>query len=84
MPESVPMAIGLSNQKLLGVPIQVHASQAEKNKQTASSSWTRITAVGTPKLDIGNLHPDIKEDMIKQIFEPFGMRMFIKKHMPMM
>ncbi|WAR13600.1 RBM39-like protein [Mya arenaria] len=30
--ESVPLAIGLTNQKLLGVPIIVQASQAEKNR----------------------------------------------------
>jgi len=29
-PESVPMALSLSGQKLLGAPIQIHASQAEK------------------------------------------------------
>ena len=57
----------------VGAPIQIHASQAEKNKQAPSNSWTRITAIGQPKLDINNLHPDIKEDMLKQIFEPFGM-----------
>jgi len=72
-PESVSMALSLSGQKLLGAPIQIHASQAEKNKQAPSNSWTRITAIGQPKLDINNLHPDIKEDMLKQIFEPFGM-----------
>ncbi|PWS22702.1 hypothetical protein DKP78_16985, partial [Enterococcus faecium] len=34
---SVPLAIGLTGQRLLGVPIIVQASQAEKNRAAASA-----------------------------------------------
>nr|2CQ4_A Chain A, RNA binding motif protein 23 [Homo sapiens] len=36
--QSVPLAIGLTGQRLLGVPIIVQASQAEKNRLSGPSS----------------------------------------------
>jgi len=34
-PESVPLAIGLSGEKLLGLPIVVDPTEAEKNRAAA-------------------------------------------------
>lgn len=71
--ESVPLALGLTNQKLFGVPIIVQASQAEKNRLTMP---TNVVAKGQPtgpmRLYVGSLHFNITEDMLRGIFEPFG------------
>lgn len=71
--ESVPLAIGLTNQKLLGVPIIVQASQAEKNRTPMPTNViTKTQQTGPLRLYVGSLHFNITEDMLKGIFEPFG------------
>lgn len=71
--ESVPLAMGLSGQKLLGVPIVIQPSQAEKNRVGMSYSDPMIRPEKGPmKLYIGSLHFNITEDMLRSIFEPFG------------
>lgn len=71
--ESVPLAMGLSGQKLLGVPIVIQPSQAEKNRVGMAYSDPMIRPEKGPmKLYIGSLHFNITEDMLKGIFEPFG------------
>uniref|UniRef100_A0A8D2JEY4 RRM domain-containing protein n=1 Tax=Sciurus vulgaris TaxID=55149 RepID=A0A8D2JEY4_SCIVU len=54
---SVPLAIGLTGQRVLGVPIIVQASQG---------------SAGPMRLYVGSLHFNITEDMLRGIFEPFG------------
>ena len=72
--QSVPLALGLSGQKLLGVPISVQQSQAEKNRAagTATMSMYRGQPTGPMRLYVGSLHFNITEDMLRGIFEPFG------------
>jgi len=82
--ESVPLAIALTGQRLLGVPIIVQMSHAEKNRlaamQAAAAAAAReagqgnIPGVipGAAKLYVGSLHYNITEDMLRAIFEPFG------------
>ncbi|XP_052816139.1 RNA-binding protein 39-like [Mya arenaria] len=71
--ESVPLAIGLTNQKLLGVPIIVQASQAEKNRAPMPTNIVaKAPVTGPMRLYVGSLHFNITEDMLKGIFEPFG------------
>jgi RNA-binding protein 39 len=73
--DSVPLAIGLSGQRLLGVPIIVQASQAEKNRLAslaASSLAPLMSKTGPMRLYVGSLHFNITEDMLRGIFEPFG------------
>lgn len=75
--ESVPLAMALTGQKLLGVPILVQASQAEKNRLSMAptllhSKTTSSIALGPMRLYVGSLHFNITEDMLKGIFEPFG------------
>ena len=71
--ESVPLALGLHGQKLLGVPVIVQPSQAEKNR-TGNYIDVRniVKQKGPMRLYIGSLHFNITEDMLRGIFEPFG------------
>ncbi|XP_033755186.1 RNA-binding protein 39-like [Pecten maximus] len=70
--ESVPLAIGLTNQKLLGVPIIVQPSQAEKNRLANAANVLQKGNSGPMRLYVGSLHFNITEDMLRGIFEPFG------------
>lgn len=73
---SVPLAIGLTGQRLLGVPIIVQASQAEKNRAAAAAAAAANNLqkgmFGPMRLYVGSLHFNITEDMLRGIFEPFG------------
>ncbi|KAM9361718.1 RNA-binding protein 39a isoform 1-T1 [Symphorus nematophorus] len=69
---SVPLAIGLTGQRLLGVPIIVQASQAEKNRAAAAANNLQKGTSGPMRLYVGSLHFNITEDMLRGIFEPFG------------
>uniref|UniRef100_A0AAY4D4P1 RRM domain-containing protein n=1 Tax=Denticeps clupeoides TaxID=299321 RepID=A0AAY4D4P1_9TELE len=69
---SVPLAIGLTGQRLLGVPIIVQASQAEKNRAAAMANNLQKGSSGPMRLYVGSLHFNITEDMLRGIFEPFG------------
>ncbi|XP_035488008.1 RNA-binding protein 39a isoform X2 [Scophthalmus maximus] len=72
---SVPLAIGLTGQRLLGVPIIVQASQAEKNRAAAAAAAANNLQKGTSgpmRLYVGSLHFNITEEMLRGIFEPFG------------
>jgi RNA-binding protein 23/39 len=65
--------MGLSGQKLLGIPIVVQHTQAEKNRQGNSMiSMMSRGAAGPMRLYVGSLHFNITEDMLRGIFEPFG------------
>jgi len=71
--ESVPLALGLHGQKLLGVPVIVQPSQAEKNRQGQYMDVRNIVRdKGPMRLYIGSLHFNITEEMLRGIFEPFG------------
>jgi len=70
--ESVPLALGLNGQKLLGVPIIVQPTQSEKNKVAAANNLLSKAAQGPTKLYVGNLHENISEEMLKAVFQPFG------------
>ncbi|XP_069817721.1 probable RNA-binding protein 23 isoform X3 [Dendropsophus ebraccatus] len=70
--QSVPLAIGLTGQRLLGVPIIVQASQAEKNRLAAMANNLQRGNSGPMRLYVGSLHFNITEDMLRGIFEPFG------------
>ncbi|XP_058179440.1 uncharacterized protein LOC131298141 [Rhododendron vialii] len=73
---SVPMAIALSGHLLLGQPVMVKPSEAEKN--LVQSNATSGVSVAGPygaadrKLYVGNLHFNMTEFQLKQIFEAFG------------
>ncbi|KAH6833013.1 Splicing factor [Perilla frutescens var. hirtella] len=73
---SVPMAIALSGQPLLGQPVMVKPSEAEKNlvQSTAAGGGGLLGPYsgGARRLYVGNLPLTIKEDQLRQVFEPFG------------
>lgn len=71
--ESVALAIGLSGQKLLGVPIIIQPSHAERNRlASAAAAAMRSSTTGPMRLYVGSLHYNITEEMLRGIFEPFG------------
>ncbi|KAK7067779.1 RNA-binding protein 39 [Halocaridina rubra] len=71
--ESVPLALGLSGQKILGVPIVCQPTQAEKNRAASIAAvQDQKAASGPMRLYVGSLHFNITEDMLRGIFEPFG------------
>ncbi|KAF8410382.1 hypothetical protein HHK36_002910 [Tetracentron sinense] len=75
---SVPMAIALSGQMLLGQPVMVKPSEAEKNLVQSNTAVVGAGGLigpysgGARRLYVGNLHFNITEDQLRQVFEPFG------------
>ncbi|XP_027363548.1 RNA-binding protein 39-like isoform X3 [Abrus precatorius] len=74
---SVPMAIALSGQLLLGQPVMVKPSEAEKNLVQSNASGGAAGVAGPygavdRKLYVGNLHFNMTESQLREIFEPFG------------
>lgn len=75
---SVPMAIALSGQLLMGQPVMVKPSEAEKNLVQSTASTGGSAGLVGPygpvdrKLYVGNLHFNMTELQLRQIFEPFG------------
>ncbi len=79
--ESVTAALQLTGQKLLGIPVIVQLTEAEKNRQVRS---TETTAGGHPnsipfhRLYVGNIHFSITETDLQNVFEPFGELEFVQ------
>ncbi|KAI3518941.1 hypothetical protein L1887_07852 [Cichorium endivia] len=75
---SVPMAIALSGHLLLGQPVMVKPSEAEKNLVQSTATAGGTGGIAGPygavdrKLYVGNLHFNMTELQLKQIFEAFG------------
>ncbi|CAH8357397.1 unnamed protein product [Eruca vesicaria subsp. sativa] len=69
---SVPMAIALSGQLFLGQPVMVKPSEAEKNLAQSNTTTGGGTGPVDRKLYVGNLHFNMTELQLRQIFEPFG------------
>ncbi|VAH15906.1 unnamed protein product [Triticum turgidum subsp. durum] len=69
---SVPMAIALTGQPLLGQAVMVKPSEAEKNLAQSNATSGGAASGGARKLYVGNLHSNITEDQLRQVFEPFG------------
>ncbi|CAK9297547.1 unnamed protein product [Gordionus sp. m RMFG-2023] len=80
-PESVQFALGLNGKKIRSRPIVVQHSQAEKNRLAILANGgiglQRGGQPGPMKLYVGSLHPNISEEMLRGIFEPFGKIDFI-------
>lgn len=75
--EAVPLAMGLSGQKLNGAPLIIQMSLAERNRAATTVTATTIglglgLSTGPIKIRVGNLHPNITDEMLGAIFEPFG------------
>lgn len=70
-PSAVTLAIKLSGQRLLGVPIMVSPTMAEKNRFAAQQA-ALVKPQGPMKLYVGSLHYNVTDSMLRAIFEPFG------------
>ncbi|KAL3424496.1 CC1-like family splicing factor [Phlyctema vagabunda] len=78
--ESVPAAIQLTGQKLLGIPIIAQLTEAEKNRQVRNPEATGTNPNQIPfhRLYVGNIHFSITESDLQNVFEPFGELEFVQ------
>jgi RNA-binding protein 39 len=77
---SVPLAIQLTGQKLLGIPIIAQLTEAEKNRQARNPEASSGQSASAPfhRLYVGNIHFSITENDIQNVFEPFGELEFVQ------
>ena len=78
--ESVPQAIQLTGQKLMGIPIIAQLTEAEKNRQARTGDGNSGNNNGVPfhRLYVGNIHFSITESDLQNVFEPFGELEFVQ------
>jgi RNA-binding protein 39 len=77
--ESVAAALQLTGQKLLGIPVIVQPTEAEKNRQVRNSeSSGHPNSVPFHRLYVGNIHFSITETDLQNVFEPFGELEFVQ------
>ncbi|GAA5874628.1 hypothetical protein JCM8547_003942 [Rhodosporidiobolus lusitaniae] len=74
--ETVQKALTLSGTKLLGIPIQVQYTEAEKNRQAhdpgSSSGGGGGSAPMTGGLYVGSLNFALTSEDLREVFQPFG------------
>jgi RNA-binding protein 23/39 len=78
--DSVPLAIQMTGQKLLGIPIIAQLTEAEKNRQARNPEAATSTQSSVPfhRLYVGNIHFSITEQDLLNVFEPFGELEFVQ------
>ena len=78
--DSVPLAIQLTGQKLLGIPIIAQLTEAEKNRQARNPDAATANPNSIPfhRLYVGNIHFSITESDLQNVFEPFGELEFVQ------
>ncbi|TPX09980.1 uncharacterized protein E0L32_008827 [Thyridium curvatum] len=78
--ESVQAALQLTGQKLLGIPVIVQLTEAEKNRQVRNteSSGGHPNSIPFHRLYVGNIHFSITEQDLQNVFEPFGELEFVQ------
>ncbi|KAI2473503.1 splicing factor, CC1-like protein [Annulohypoxylon bovei var. microspora] len=78
--DSVTAALQLTGQKLLGIPVIVQLTEAEKNRQvrTTEGSGTHANSIPFHRLYVGNIHFSITEQDLQNVFEPFGELEFVQ------
>jgi len=78
--DSVPLAIQLTGQKLLGIPIIAQLTEAEKNRLARNPEATSGNHNSVPfhRLYVGNIHFSITESDLQNVFEPFGELEFVQ------
>ena len=77
---SVSLAIQLTGQKLLGIPIIAQLTEAEKNRQarTTTAANGNTNSIPFHRLYVGNIHFSITEQDLQNVFEPFGELEFVQ------
>ncbi|KAM0277028.1 hypothetical protein ACHAQH_006157 [Verticillium albo-atrum] len=78
--ETVTQALQLTGQKLLGIPIIVQLTEAEKNRQvrTTEAAGTQSNSIPFHRLYVGNIHFNVTEQDLQAVFEPFGELEFVQ------
>ncbi|OLN92050.1 RNA-binding protein rsd1 [Colletotrichum chlorophyti] len=78
--DSVTQALQLTGQKLLGIPIIVQLTEAEKNRQVRNAEPTSAHPNSIPfhRLYVGNIHFNVTEQDLQAVFEPFGELEFVQ------
>lgn len=85
---SVQKAIGMTGERVCGIPVVVELTETEKNrlaeeaaesaKRSKPTSTTSSGPVGAvsfsriTKVFVGGLHPSLDEAALRKVFEPFG------------
>ncbi|KAG6472205.1 hypothetical protein ZIOFF_069664 [Zingiber officinale] len=64
---SVPLAIALSGQHLLGQPVMIKPSEAEKNLVQSTATDAGVAGAAERKIYVGNLHYNITEEQLRQV-----------------
>ncbi|KAJ9057743.1 Phosphatidylinositol-3-phosphatase SAC1 [Entomophthora muscae] len=74
--KSVEPALALTGHKLLGIPVIVQNTEAEKNRiaeaNAAALRCATSSSLSSHRLYIGNLQYNLSEEDLKALFEPFG------------
>jgi len=74
--QSVPLAMGLTGQRVLGRAIVVHHAQADKNRHSEKLEQAKKNLMkagtGPYKIRVDKLHKTVTEEQLKMIMEPFG------------
>ncbi|KAI0932138.1 hypothetical protein AcW1_000658 [Taiwanofungus camphoratus] len=83
--EHVDKAISLSGTVVMGLPIQIQHTEAERNKLHPGDGNLNLppgvsSHHGGMQLYVGSLHFNLTESDIKQVFEPFGELEFVDLH----
>jgi RNA-binding protein 39 len=77
--DSVTAALQLTGQKLLGIPVIVQLTEAEKNRQVRTTDGSgHGNSVPFHRLYVGNIHFSITEQDLQNVFEPFGELEFVQ------
>ncbi|KAL6860344.1 Phosphatidylinositol-3-phosphatase SAC1 [Amphichorda felina] len=77
--ESVAQALQLTGQKLLGIPVIVQVTEAEKNRQARNTeSGGHPNSIPFHRLYVGNIHFNVTEQDLQAVFEPFGELEFVQ------
>ena len=73
---SVPLAILLSGEILLEIPILISYTETEKNRLAEEAAEiakkSRASVLQFTKLQVSGLHPEMSQDKLLMLFEPFG------------
>ena len=71
--ESVPAAVQLTDQKLLGTPIIAQLTEAEKNRQVRNpeASSSNPNQIPFHRLYVDHIHFSNTESYLQNVFEPF-------------
>lgn len=83
--DHVSKAIALTGTIVMGLPIKVQLTEAERNRVHSGDLLNLPPGVTAPpggpmQLYVGSLHFQLTEEEIKQVFEPFGELEFVDLH----